>query len=298
MHLESVSTKGSLAFSATLSWPTLWDELCLQKERNSTASNTPGGCTQPADAQASRPRVALTHLRTNISVRVSAWPTVIFTTFQCLSDLIFLSPGHKLLVFMTSRSVSEAVAFATYHERVDDGLRVVVSNVLHGALDGNRLLFVQQGQHVANPADELPARDRRDLQHRAGHLMFFPYTGAVCPTSKHSCICDCQRKSRQMHWWRLAFSCPFGSDPPRAFSGHSHGPFLHKMGSRQNRCCWFSLDLRHSFRQLYCIPRHLTCAPSSTFRVPAGLAFQTILQGSSLHVYLFVPVLYAHRRNS
>ena len=37
---------------------------------------------------------------------------------------------------MTSRSVSEAVAFATNHERVDDGLRVVVGNVLHGALDG------------------------------------------------------------------------------------------------------------------------------------------------------------------
>lgn len=31
--------------------------------------------------------------------------------------------------------------------------------------------------------------------------------------------------------------------------------------------------------------------------MPAVLAFQTILQGSSLHVYLFVPVLYAHRRN-
>lgn len=160
-----------------------------------------------------------------------------------------------------------------------------------------------QGQHHGHlsQGDRVPFWERvaqRKELGRAGHLMFFPYTGAVCPTSKHSCICDCQRKSRQMHWWRLAFSCPFGSDPPRAFSGHSHGPFLHKMGSRQNRCCWFSLDLRHSFRQLYCIPRHLTCAPSSTFRVPAGLAFQTILQGSSLHVYLFVPVLYAHRRNS
>lgn len=79
-----------------------------------------------------------------------------------------VSPGHKLLVFMTSRSVFEAVAFATYNERVDNGLWVVVGNVLHGALDGNCLLLVQQGQHVANPADELPARDRRDLQQKAG----------------------------------------------------------------------------------------------------------------------------------
>ena len=217
-----------------------------------------------------------------------------------------VSPGHKLLIFMTSRSVFEAVAFATYHERVDNGLWVVVGNVLHGALDGNCLLLVQQGQHVADPADELPARDRRDLQQKAGtqcwvrHLMFFPYTGAVYATSKHSYICDRQHKSRQTHRQRLAFSCPFGFDPPTAFSGHSLSPFLYKNGSRQNRCCWFSLDLHHSFCQLHCIPCHLTCAPWSTFRVPAVLAFQIILWGSSPHVYLFVPVLYAHqsRRDS
>lgn len=67
---------------------------------------------------------------------------------------------------MASRSVSEGIAFTAYYERVDDGLGVVIGDLLHGVLDGYGLLLVQQGQHVADPANELPARNGRNLKHR------------------------------------------------------------------------------------------------------------------------------------
>ena len=112
---------------------------------------------------------ALIHLTTHISVPVSALTTDVLITFQCWMDLIFLvSPGHKVLALMASRSVSEGIAFTAYCERVHDGLRVVVGDVRHGALDGDPLLLVQQGHHVADPADELPARNGRHLKQRAG----------------------------------------------------------------------------------------------------------------------------------
>lgn len=86
---------------------------------------------------------ALIHLRTHISVPVSALTTDVSITFQCWMDLIFLvSPGHKVLVLMASRSVSEGIAFTAYHEWVHDGLRVVVGDVRHSALDGDPLLLV------------------------------------------------------------------------------------------------------------------------------------------------------------
>ena len=69
---------------------------------------------------------------------------------------------------MTSGSAFEGIAFAAYYEWVDDGLWVVVSNVLHSALDSDGFVLVQQGHHMADPADELPARNGRNLKRDLG----------------------------------------------------------------------------------------------------------------------------------